>query len=124
MAYASILRSPYAHARIKQIDCSKAQQAVGVFDILTAEDVMKMSDPLPQMTVPPASNLKDYPIAIGKVRYVGEPIAVVIADSRYSAEDAADLIEVEYEVLEPILDGREAFAEKENLIHESVGSNI
>ena len=74
MAFASILRSPYPHARSRGIRLT-AKQAnfLESLGILTSEDVVKMSDPLPQMTVPPASNLKDYPIAVNKVGYVGEP---------------------------------------------------
>src|SRR5579864_9519781 len=64
MVYASILRSPYAHAKIKNIDYSNAIKTPGVVGILTAQDVVKMSDPLPQMTVAPAANVKDYPIAV------------------------------------------------------------
>jgi len=124
MAFASILRSPYPHAKIKRFDCTEASKLSGVLGILTAQDVVKMSDPLPQMTVPPASNLKDYPIAVDKVRYVGEPVAVVVASSRYIAEDATELIEVEYEILEPVLDAQKAFSSSENLIHPAVGSNI
>ncbi len=124
MAFASILRSPYAHAKIKKIDYEEALKVPGVLDILTSEDVVRMSDPLPQMTVPPASNLKDYPIAVGKVRFVGEPVAVVIAESRYIAEDAVELINVEYELLDPVLDARVAFSSNDSLIHEAVGSNI
>ena len=124
MAYAAILRSPYAHARIKSVNYDAALKTEGVIDVLTSEDVVKMSDPLPQMTVQPASNLKDYPIAVGKVRYVGEPVAVVIAKSRYIAEDAAELIEVDYELMEPVLDASKAFSSSEVLIHDAVGSNI
>ncbi len=124
MAYAAMVRSPYAHAKIRSINYDEALKLPGVLDILTAEDVVKMSDPLPQMTVQPASNLKDYPIAVGKVRYVGEPVAVVIANSRYIAEDAAELVEVDYELLEPVVDAQKAFSSTDNLIHEVVGSNI
>ena len=124
MAYAAMVRSPYPHAKIKSINYNEALKLRGVLDILTAEDVVKMSDPLPQMTVQPASNLKDYPIAVGKVRYVGEPVAVVVANSRYIAEDAAELVEVEYELLEPVVDAQKAFSSTDNLIHEVVGSNI
>lgn len=124
MLYAAILRSPFAHARILDIDCSKAFNLKGVVDILTPEDVLKMSDPLPQMTLPPASNVKDYPIAVGKVRYVGEPVCVVIAESREIAEDALELIEVEYEPLEPILDPEKALDPGSPLVHEDIGTNI
>ncbi len=124
MAFAAILRSPYAHARIKHVDISDARSLPGVIGILTADDVVKMSDPLPQMTVPPASNVKDYPIAVEKVRYVGEPIAVVIDDSKYVAEDALESIEVDYELLEPIVDAERAFSSNDILVHEEIGTNI
>ena len=124
LAYAAILRSPYAHALIKSIDYSKALMISGVLGIVTPEDVVKMSDPLPQMTVAPASNVKDYPIAYGKVRYVGEPIALVVAESRYVAEDAIEAITVEYERLEPVIDAEKAFYSKEVLVHEEIGTNI
>jgi 2-furoyl-CoA dehydrogenase large subunit len=122
--YAAIARSQLAHARIKKIDYRKALELPGVVDVLTPEDVVKMSDPLPQMTVPPASNIKDYPIAVGKVRYVGEPIAVVVAERREIAEDAAELIEVDYEPLLPVVDAEEALLKPPALVHEEVGSNI
>ncbi len=124
MAYAAILRSPYAHAKIKSIDSSEARRIPGVLDILTSEDVVKMSDPLPQMTVPPASNIKDYPIANGKVRFVGEPVAVLIANSKYIAEDATEAIKVEYEELRPLIDAEEALSSKDTLIHEEIGTNV
>ncbi len=124
MQYASILRSPYAHAIIRSTNFDEARKLPGVVDILTAEDVAKMSDPLPQMTVPPASNVRDYPIALGKTRYVGEPLAVVIAESRCIAEDALELIDAEYEVLDPLLEAERAFTENDILIHENIGTNI
>lgn len=124
MAYASILRSPYAHAKIVSFDPTGALSLPGVLGVLTPDDVTKMSDPLPQMTVEPASRVKDYPMAVGKVRYVGEPVAVVVAETRAVAEDATDLIEVDYEVLEPLLDARKALTENQNLIHEDIGTNV
>ncbi len=124
MAYASILRSPYAHARIRRLDCSKALELPGVLDVLTPDEVVKLSDPLPQMTVPPASEVKDYPIAVGKARYVGEPVAVVIAETRAVAEDATELIEVDYEVLDPVVDAEKALTESTNLVHENIATNV
>ena len=66
--------------------------------------------------------MKDYPIAIGKVRYVGEPVALVIADSKYIAYDALELINVEYEELEPVIDAEKAL-DSTNLVHENIGTN-
>jgi 2-furoyl-CoA dehydrogenase large subunit len=124
MLHAAIARSQVAHARIKKIDFSRVFELKGVVDILTAEDVVKMSDPIPQMTVPPASNVRDYPIAVGKVRYVGEPIAVVIAETRAIAEDAVELIDVEYEPLPAVIDAEQALEGQPALVHEEVGSNV
>ncbi len=124
MAFAAILRSPYAHATINSIDYSEARKLPGVIDILTTEDVVTMSDPLPQMTVPPASSIKDYPIAVGKACYLGEPIAVVIATSKYIAEDSLELINVDYQILQPLLDARKAVSTKDIIIHEEIGTNI
>lgn len=124
MCFASILRSPYAHAKIKRLDFEKALKLPGVIGILGPDDVLNMSDPLPQMTLPPASQVRDYPIAIEKVRYVGEPVAVVVANSRYVAEDALELIEVEYEQLEPLLDSEQALLDSRILVHENVGTNL
>jgi CO/xanthine dehydrogenase Mo-binding subunit len=124
LTFAAILRSPYAHARIKKIDYSKTLDLPGVIDILTPEDVIKMSDPLPQMTVGPAANVKDYPIACGKVRYVGEPVALVIANSKYVAEDALESIAVEYEILDPVIDAEKALLSKDVLVHDEIGTNV
>jgi 2-furoyl-CoA dehydrogenase large subunit len=124
MAYASILRSPYAHARIKGLDFAEALKLPGVLDVLTPEDVTRLSNRLPQMTVQPASEVRDYPIAVGKVRYVGEPVAVAIAESRGVAEDATELIEVDYEALNAVVDAEKALADSTNLIHENIGTNV
>ncbi|HKW04970.1 MAG TPA: xanthine dehydrogenase family protein molybdopterin-binding subunit [Nitrososphaerales archaeon] len=124
ICYAMILRSPYPHAKIRRIDFSKALSIPGVIDVLSSQDVVRMSDPLSQMTVPPASNVKDYPIAVEKARYVGEPIAVVVAESRYIAEDALEEIDVEYELIEPVTDARKALSSSEILVHETIGTNV
>lgn len=124
MAYASILRSPYAHARITRFDCSKALELPGVLHVLIPDEVTKLSDTLPQMTVQPASDVKDYPIAVSKVRYVGEPVAVVVAETRGGAEDGTELIEVDYEVLDPVLDAEAALKDSSNLVHENIATNV
>lgn len=124
LCFAAILRSPYAHARIKRVDPSRALELPGIIGVLTSDDVVRMSDPLPQMTVPPAANVKDYPIAVGKVRYVGEPVAVVIGETRYVVEDALEHIEVDYEPLPAVVDGRAALEPGAPILHDEVGSNI
>jgi len=121
MKYAAILRSPYPHAWIKGMDVTQALKVSGVRGILTGEDVAAMSQPFPVgVPIPP----KYYSCAVDKVRYVGEPVAVVVADSRYIAEDALDVIEVDYEPL-PVVMGIEEAAEADApVLHENIGSNI
>jgi len=121
MKHAAILRSPYPHAWIKGIDTSEAARLPGVRGILTGEDVAKMSKPFPVgVPVPP----KYYSCAVDKVRFVGEPVAVVVADDRYVAEDALDLIKVDYESLPVVMDIEEATRSEAPLLHEHMGSNI
>jgi 2-furoyl-CoA dehydrogenase large subunit len=121
MKYAAILRSPYPHAWIRGMDISQALKAAGVRDVLTGDDVAAMSQPFPVgVPIPP----KYYSCAVDKVRYVGEPVAVVIADSRYLAEDALDMIEVEYEPLPVVMDIEEAAEPDAPILHDNIGSNI
>src|SRR5512139_1298546 len=121
MKHAAILRSPYAHARILGLDIASALKAPGVVGILTGEDVAKMSQPFPVgVTIPP----KYYSCAVDKVRFVGEPVAVVIAQDRYLAEDALDLIEVEYDPLPAVVDIEEAIQPGAPLLHEQIPNNI
>jgi 2-furoyl-CoA dehydrogenase large subunit len=99
--HAAILRSPVAHARIAGLDASRALEHPGVAGVLTGEDVARMSRPFPVgvQDAPPY-----YAAAAEVVRYAGEPIAVVVARDRYVAEDALELVDVEYEPLDPVLD--------------------
>ena len=121
MKYAAILRSPYPHAWIKGMDITRALQVSGVRGVLTGEDVAAMSQPFPVgVPIPP----KYYSCAVDKVRYVGEPLAVVIADSRYIAEDALDMIEVEYEPLPVVMDIEAAAEPDAPILHDNIGSNI
>ncbi len=121
MKHAAILRSPYPHAWIRGMDVSEALGLSGVRAVLTGEDVAKMSIPFPVgVPVPP----KYYCCAVDKVRFVGEPVAVVVADNRYIAEDALDLIQVEYEPLPPVVNIEEAMKPDAPLLHEHIGSNI
>ena len=99
--HAAILRSPFAHARIARLDPSAALEHPGVVGVLTGADVVAMSNPFPVGVENPPPY---YAAAHDVARYVGEPLAVVVARDRYIAEDAAELIEVEYEPLEPVLD--------------------
>ena len=95
MAHAAVLRSPLPHARIVSIDTSKAEALEGVVCVMTGEDVAKVNEP----QFGSGRGIKQYCIAVGRVRHVGETVAAVVAESRYIAEDACELIEVEYEEL-------------------------
>jgi carbon-monoxide dehydrogenase large subunit len=129
LLHAAVLRSPHAHARVHKIDISAAQSLPGVQLILTAADLGSVLEPSP-LLVPHAALTHartQLPLALDEVRYVGEAIAFVVADSRYIAEDALELIEVEYEPL-PVAHSLEvaARAEKEGgpLVHEDVPGNV
>lgn len=119
--FAAILRSPHPHAKIVSIDMARALALPGVRAILTGQQIAALIGPVPAVVKAPIAY---YPIAIDRVRYVGEPVAVVVADSRYIAEDACDLVEVEYDVLEACADLRRAMAPDAPVLHEKAGSNV
>ncbi|MFC0471234.1 xanthine dehydrogenase family protein molybdopterin-binding subunit [Halalkalibacter kiskunsagensis] len=120
-AQVAIVRSTYPHAKIKSIDVSEALKVSGVKGVVTGQDVLPYLHPF---SVGVSAPVKYYPIAIDKVRYVGEPVAVVVAKNRYIAEDAAELVKVSYETLEPNVDIERALEEDAPILHENVGSNI
>jgi 2-furoyl-CoA dehydrogenase large subunit len=124
MLYCALLRSPYSHARIKRTDVTRAEKLPGVVATLTGEEVAKLTDPFPQMTLPPASNVKDYCMAVTKAKYAGEPVVAVAAESRYIAEDALELIDVEYEPLEPVLDPETAIQPGSPIVHDEASTNV
>jgi 2-furoyl-CoA dehydrogenase large subunit len=119
--HAAIIRSPHAHARITSVDFSRALLMKGVHGVLVGEDVKRWALPFPVGVRQP---MEHWCVAVDKVRYVGEPVAVVIAESRYLAEDAIEGVRVEYEPLPPIIDPELATAEQAPILHEAVGSNV
>ena len=100
MLHAAVLRSPYPHARIVSMDASRARALPGVHAVITGKQAAELCDPMPDFGPDPARHTWRC-LAADKVRYVGEGVAVAVADSRYLAEDALELIEVEYEPLPP-----------------------
>ncbi|WP_445491341.1 xanthine dehydrogenase family protein molybdopterin-binding subunit [Niallia sp. 03133] len=122
---AFILRSPHAHAVILDIDTEKAKQLPDVLMIMTGRDLPEDLQPIPMRLAPneALSKALQYPLATDKVRYVGEPVALIIAATRYIAEDAADLIDVAYEPLPPITDVQKAIQPETDLLHPDIGSN-
>ncbi|MBI2370171.1 MAG: xanthine dehydrogenase family protein [Deltaproteobacteria bacterium] len=124
MVHAAILRSPYARARIRAVDLTAARQSPGVLLALAFED-LQPAGPLPLPVPHPALKAaQEFPLAPGMVHYVGEPVAVVVAEERYAAEDALDLIRVEYEPLPPVVDPERALAADAPLVHEELGTNV
>ena len=101
MAHAAVLRSPHAHARIMSIDTSKAKNSPGVILVMTGAEAAEVTGPTASFASPPCPQ---YCLAVDRVRHVGEAVAAVVAESRYLAEDAIDLIEVAYEALPVVVD--------------------
>jgi CO/xanthine dehydrogenase Mo-binding subunit len=120
MLHCAILRSPFAHARIASIDASAAEGHPGVMAVLTREDALRWS--FPGSTVP--EGWGTHCLATEKVRYVGEPVAAVAATSRYLAEDALELIEVDYQPLEPVVEALKAAEPGGPLVNEEQGTNV
>ena len=121
MLHAAIVRSPHAHARIVGIDTSAAERLPGVVGVFTGKDVAERAAPLPSFGAGPI--IQDL-IATEKVRHYGEAVAAVVAESRYIAEDACDLIEVEYEQLPVVIDPFAAREDGAPLVHEKLGTNV
>ncbi len=121
----AIRRSDQPHARIKSIEVGAAFGIPGVFAIFDATDIEDETQP-----ALPVSRMKNYyatpiwPLARGKVRYVGEPVVAVLAESRYAAEDALELIDIEYETLPFAIRQVDAVADDAPLLHEEAGTNV
>ena len=121
--YAKVLRSPFAHARILSIDAAAAKGEPGVVEVLTSEDLPGHARHIPNAATVQNSQGQDagaprHPaLAIGEVRYVGQPVALVIADGRYAAQDAVEMVEVDYEPLDPVVDPFDAAADRSPPIH-------
>ena len=120
--HVAVLRSPHAHARILGFEVAEALAAPGVHAVITGKQAAELCDPMPDFGPDPARHTWRC-LAADKVRYVGEGVAVVVADSRYLAEDALELIEVEYEPLPPVTDPERALADGSPLVHEALESN-
>ena len=122
MLHVAIVASPYAHAKIKSIDASAALSLPGVHAVVTGAELLANTDPmLPGVDAP---LVKRYPMAIDVARYAGEWVAAIVADTRAIAEDAVELIEVEYEPLDHIVDPEKAMEQSSPLVHEAQGSNV
>ncbi|WP_279483932.1 molybdopterin cofactor-binding domain-containing protein [Aureimonas sp. SK2] len=118
---AAIVRSPHGHAAIHSIDLAEASSVEGVVAILTGPDVQRLTR---SMTVGVKADVECWPIATDRVRYVGEPVAIVVAANRYVAEDAAERVAVDYEILPAVVDPETALAADAPVLHPSLGSNL
>ena len=119
-----LVRSPLAHARIKHVDVARAKREPGVVAVLTGADTAA-TGPLPCfITLPGLKSAKHFPLAADRVRYAGDAVAVVIADSRRAAKAAAALVDVDYEPLPVVVDARKAMAASAPILHEELGTNV
>src|SRR5579875_1338167 len=127
MLHMAVLRSPYGHARIKSINTEAARNHPGVVAVYTAEDLKGAVQAVP-VAVPLGKIAEGMgvrgPLAEGKVRFYGDPVAVVIADDRYTARDAIDLIDVDYEPLPVVVDVEKAMQPDAPLLYEEFGTNV
>lgn len=119
--YAAILRSPHPHADILSIEITAAKTAPGVVAVLVGNDVKALTASL---VVGVKAPVECWPIAVDRVRYVGEPVAVVVASDRYKAEDALDLIDVRYAPRPAVIDPLIAIAPGAPLVHEGFANNV
>jgi len=130
LLHAAFYRSAYAHALIKRIDVSRALKRPGVLAVYTAEDLGDYWKPGPLLVPPPPvegrifNERTQVPLAKGKVKHVGEPVALVIAESRYLAEDALSDIEIDFEPLPAVVDIEKALDANAPIIHDGLENNL
>ena len=125
MLHVAFRRSDHSHARIRSIDCEAALRSPGVIAVFTGADLEGKIKPL--LATSRMANYHATPLvalAQGKVRYVGEPVVAVVAESRYLAEDAIELVEIDFETLPIVIDPESAAQSDAPLLHESIGTNV
>lgn len=120
--YLRFVRSPYAHARIVGIDTSQAEAIPGVVCTLTGSEIASQTQPFIEIAPDAAGKIRDFPVAVSKVRYQGEPVAAVVAVSPRIADDGAEAVQVEYEALDPVVDAEEALKDA-SILHDEAGTN-
>ena len=126
LVHAAILRSPHAHARLRSIDTAAAAQAPGVLAVYTGAETAGVLNPMPCAWIIPDSEVKAVaypPMAQDTVRYVGDAVAVVVAENRYQAEDALELITVDYEPLPAVVNPEAALQAGAPQLHPDAPSN-
>ncbi|MDB5408013.1 MAG: xanthine dehydrogenase family protein [Rhodospirillales bacterium] len=126
MVHLAFVRSPMAHARIRGIDIAAALAFPGVVRVVTGADIATVCKPM-QVTLahlPQHVSAEQWPIAIAEIAFQGEPVAAVVARSRREAEDAAELVAVDWEELPAVVDPIAALAAGSPMVHSSLGSNL
>ena len=126
LLHAAVLRSPHAHARLRQIDTSAVRCLAGVHGVFTASDLGSVGRRSP-LLIPHdclSQPLTQYPLAVDTVNYVGEAVALIVAEDRATAEDALELIEVDYDPLPVVIDLEAAVAAGAPLVHAELGTNV
>jgi 2-furoyl-CoA dehydrogenase large subunit len=118
--HAHVIRSPHAHAKIVKIDSSNALAMPGVWAVITGEDVRKISDPF---LIALKAPVHQWSLAVERVRFVGEAVALVVADDRYLAEDAAERVTMEYDALPAVVDPLAARGEDAPVLHAEAKTN-
>lgn len=125
MVYCAILRSPHAHARIRSIHLEKAGSLPGVLAAVDGKEVKKKCGKVPCASALEGLKVPDkFALAVGKVVFVGDPVAAVVAEDRYLARDALDLIEVDYVPLQPVIDPEQALKGEAPVIHPQLKTNV
>ena len=125
LLHMAILRSPHAHARVLSVDVRAARQLAGVADAFCAADLGAGQPAIPALfSLEEFRPAPQYPLATDTVRFVGEPVAVVVAESRHVAEDALELIEVEYEPLDAVVDAHAAIQPGAPALHANAPDNV
>jgi len=122
MLYLRFVRSPYAHARVASVDTSAAEALPGVVGSITGKEIAAETQAFIEIGPDHAQKIRDFPMAVGKALYQGEPVAAVVAESPSLADDAAELVQVEYEPLEPVVEAEQALTDH-SLLHEEAGTN-
>jgi carbon-monoxide dehydrogenase large subunit len=123
--HAAFFRSQYAHARINRLDVSAAQNQPGVVTVLTGDDLLDKVGTVPCGATGPGMNVPvNHALAVGKVGFVGQPIAVVVAETAAAAQDALDLIEMDVDILPAVVDPEAAAEPDAPVIHEAFGTNV
>jgi aerobic carbon-monoxide dehydrogenase large subunit len=125
MLHVVFVRSPYAHARIRSMDSARAKAVPGVLAVLTAADIQSAISPVPCAAQIPDMKPAPRPVlAVDRVRFVGEAVAAIVAESRSAARDAADLVDVDYEALTPVVDPEKSIARGSPTLFDGHADNL